>query len=139
MNTILIVLTYILAFLVWVELEQILTRRFLDKITEDTVKLSEENTGLIVKNIKIKEDYHTLMNKHLTTEKNYLDLLKRQCKTEKNKMEIIRLHKLGRSSEIIAEYVWVTGSAVRSKIREWKKKEPRLFRPHTLEERLHMK
>ena len=81
MNTILIVLTYILVFLVWIELEQILTRKFLDKITEDTVKLSEENTGLIVKNIKMKEDYHTLMNKHLTTEKNYLDLLKRQCKT----------------------------------------------------------
>ena len=79
-------------------------RRSLDKITEDTIKLSEENTGLIIEKIKLKDKYYTQLNKTLTAEKKYLDLLKEQSPTRRNKDEIIRLYKLGRSTELIGQY-----------------------------------
>ena len=114
-----IALIILLAFLCWLEIEEIMFRRSLDKITEDTIKLSEENTGLIIEKIKLKDKYYAQLNKTLTAEKKYLDLLKEQSPTRRNKDEIIRLHKLGRSSNIIWEYFGVTGRAIRAALQKW--------------------
>lgn len=129
MNTIIIVLSLLLMFLLWVELEQVLTRKFLDKITQDSIKMSEENIGLLVDKIKIKNELATQVKKCLSLEEELLELKKKTCRTEINKKEIIRLHKLGRASDIIGEYVGVTWSAIRHKLRKWKKESPELFRP----------
>ena len=104
-------------------------RRFLDKITEDSIKMSEETTGYIVANIKIRSELAQQIDKCLSIEKKYQNLLAKQCISEKNKEEIIRLHKLWRSSSIIWEHIGLTPSAVRFAIRKWKKTEPRLFKP----------
>ena len=76
-------------------------RRSLDKITEDTIKLSEENTGLIIEKIKLKDKYYTQLNKTLSVEKKYLDLLQRVSPCERNKDEIERLWKIGRATDMI--------------------------------------
>lgn len=129
MNITLIVLINLLCFLLGVELMEWSYRRFLDKITEDSIKMSEETTGYIVANIKIRSELAQQIDKCLSIEKKYQNLLAKQCISEKNKEEIIRLHKLWRSSSIIWEHIWLTPSAVRFAIRKWKKTEPRLFKP----------
>lgn len=129
MNTLLFVLINILCFLLWIEMMEWSYRRFLDKITEDSIKMSEETAGHIVANIKIRKELSEWVDKYTQLEKKYENLFSKQCITEKRKDEIIRLHKLGRSSAIIWAYVWVTASTIRHAIRKWKKKEPQLFRP----------
>ena len=94
MNTIIIVLSLLLMFLLGVELEQVLTRKFLDKITQDSVKMSEENIGLLIEKMKLKDRLHSQIDKTLRAEKKILDLSKRLPKTEKKKDEIIRLYKI---------------------------------------------
>lgn len=119
MNTIIIVLTFILCFLLGIELEQILTRRFLDKITEDTVKLSEENIGLLIEKMKLKDRLHSQIDKTLRAEKKILDLSKRLPKTEKKKDEIIRLYKIWTDINLIAEYVWTSWRTIYYALQRW--------------------
>lgn len=119
MNTITIVLTFILCFLLGIELEQILTRRFLDKITEDTVKLSEENIGLLIEKMKLKDRLHSQIDKTLRAEKKILDLSKRLPKTEKKKDEIIRLYKIWTDINLIAEYVWTSWRTIYYALQRW--------------------
>ena len=119
MNTIIIVLTFILCFLLGIELEQILTRRFLDKITEDTVKLSEENIGLLIEKMKLKDRLHSQIDKTLRAEKKILDLSKRLPKTEKKKDEIIRLYKIWTDINLIAEYVWTSWRTIYYALKRW--------------------
>ena len=119
MNTIIIVLSLLLMFLLGIELEQILTRRFLDKITEDTVKLSEENIGLLIEKMKLKDRLHSQIDKTLRAEKKILDLSKRLPKTEKKKDEIIRLYKIWTDINLIAEYVWITWRTIYYALQRW--------------------
>lgn len=119
MNTIIIVLSLLLMFLLGVELEQILTRRFLDKITEDTVKLSEENIGLLIEKMKLKDRLHSQIDKTLRAEKKILDLSKRLPKTEKKKDEIIRLYKIWTDINLIAEYVWTSWRTIYYALQRW--------------------
>ena len=81
-------------------------RRSLDKITEDTIKLSEENTGLIIEKIKLKDKYYTQLNKTLSVEKKYLDLLQRVSPCERNKDEIERLNTLTDNVKGVNIYQW---------------------------------
>ena len=108
-----------LAFLLGIELEEILTRRFLNKITEDSMELWRENTVLSIAKKNLSDKYYRQLNKTLSAEKKYLDLLKEQSPTRRNKDEIIRLHKLGRSTELIGQYFWVTGRAIRAALHKW--------------------
>ena len=119
MNTIIIVLSLLLMFLLGIELEQILTRRFLDKITEDTVKLSEENIGLLIEKMKLKDRLHSQIDKTLRAEKKILDLSKRLPKTEKKKDEIIRLYKIWTDINLIAEYVWTSWRTIYYALQRW--------------------
>ena len=119
MTTTITALIILLAFLCWLEIEEIMFRRSLDKITEDTIKLSEENTGLIIEKIKLKDKYYTQLNKTLSVEKKYLDLLQRVSPCERNKDEIERLWKIGRATDMIWEYFGVTGSAIRKALKRW--------------------
>lgn len=120
MNTITIVLIIILMFLLGIEVEQIFTRRFLDKITKELADLSEENIGLTVEKIKLKDRLHEQIHKTLTAERKVLDLSKRLPKTEKKKDEIIRLYKLGTDMSLIAEYVWVSERSIYYALKRWK-------------------
>ena len=119
MTTTITALIILLAFLCWLEIEEIMFRKSLDKITEDTIKLSEENTGLIIEKIKLKDKYYTQLNKTLTAEKKYLDLLQRVSPCERNKDEIERLWKIGRATDMIWEYFGVTGSSIRKALKRW--------------------
>ena len=119
MTTTITALIILLAFLCWLEIEEIMFRKSLDKITEDTIKLSEENTGLIIEKIKLKDKYYTQLNKTLSVEKKYLDLLQRVSPCERNKDEIERLWKIGRATDMIWEYFGVTGSAIREALKRW--------------------
>lgn len=108
-----------LAFLLGIELEEILTRRFLNKITEDSMELWRENTVLSIAKKNLSDKYYRQLNKTLSAEKKYIELLNKISPCERNKDEIIRLWKLWRSTDLIWAYYWVTWSAIRKAIKRW--------------------